>query len=60
MLDAVISIRQSLSDVNLGDTDFECLETLLDRMHNKTEINAYPADLKEHLAELLVNEITVS
>ena len=60
MLDAVISIRQSLSDVNLGDTDFECLETLLDRMHSKNEINAYPVDLKEHLAELLVNEITVS
>lgn len=44
---------------NTDDSEFECLETLLDAMHSGPA-NLYPQDLKDELASTLVNSFTVS
>jgi len=60
IINAIVNLTKAAKS-GQDDTEFECLETLLDQMHRTNELTvAYPQDLKEKLASVLVNEFTVT
>ena len=54
MIDAIVALQSSMSAEGRADTEFECLETLLDQMHQGPQAQ-YPEETKEHLATVLAN-----
>ena len=48
-INAIVSLKQASADVQ-DDTEFECLESLLDRIYRRSEqtmASAYPQELKD-------------
>ena len=52
-----LKAEEDSEDKSLDDAEFECLETLLNKMHSNSA--AYPQDLKEELASALINRFRV-
>lgn len=60
MVTAIVNLAKAEKGSS-NDTEFECLESLLDQMHRQNELSiAYPDGVKEKLAAVLVNDLTVS
>lgn len=60
MVSAIVNLTKAEASSS-NDTEFECLEALLDQMHRSNELSSiYPDQMKENLATVLVNDLSVS
>ena len=64
MIKSIVNLTKALGE-SVNDTEFECLETLLDKMHSKdadilSQGDIYSQDLKDDLATILVNDMQVA